>query len=189
MEREFKHPQIFSDMRVFCQMYYPMHNNLPKQLRFAVGERILAECLRAIVLANAVDKTTPTGCVEGLAHVRRARAAVEVIRGFLLLAWKEIHVARRAGGALAPSGGDQQAGGKMGAMVRVEASAMKWRAVGPLLSSAWRTLGALGKSQIHNAPISSAIKRAKGLMSPPTLALSSAAIYASRRLTRITVQG
>ena len=55
MEREFKHPQIFADMLVFCQLYYPMHNNLPKPFRFAVGERILAEsaeCLRAIVLAK-----------------------------------------------------------------------------------------------------------------------------------------
>lgn len=91
MEREFKHPQIFADVLTLIQLYYPMHNNLPKPFRFAVGERILAEsaeCLRAIVLANAVDKTTPGGCVEGLAHVRRARASVEVIRSFLLLAWK-----------------------------------------------------------------------------------------------------
>ena len=91
MEREFKHPQIFADMLVFCQLYYPMHNNLPKPFRFAVGERILsesAECLRAIVLANAADKSAPAGCAEGAAHVRRIRASLEVIRGFLLLAWK-----------------------------------------------------------------------------------------------------
>ena len=91
MERTFKHPQIFADMLVFCQLYYPMHNNLPKPFRFAVGERILAEsaeCLRAIVLANAVDKKSPAGLAEGAAQVRRVRASVEVIRGFLLLAWK-----------------------------------------------------------------------------------------------------
>ena len=84
MEREFKHPQIFADMLVFCQLYYPMHNNLPKPFRFAVGERILAEsaeCLRAIVLANAVDKSAAAGCAEGAAHVRRLRASVEVLLG------------------------------------------------------------------------------------------------------------
>lgn len=105
MEREFKHPQIFADMLVFCQMYYPMHNNLPKPFRFAVGERILAEsaeCLRAIVLANAVDKHSPAGCAEGAAHVRQVRAGIEVIRGFLLMAWKLKLVSHGALAELSP---------------------------------------------------------------------------------------
>ena len=91
MERAFKHPQIFADLLGFIQLYYPLHNNLPKPFRFAVGERILAEsaeCLRAIVLANAADKASAAGLAEGAAQVRRVRASVEVIRGFLLLAWK-----------------------------------------------------------------------------------------------------
>lgn len=105
MEREFKHPQIFADMLVFCQLYYPMHNNLPKPFRFAVGERILAEsaeCLRAIVLANAVDKSAAVGCAEGAAHVRRVRASVEVLRGFLLLAWKLKYISHGALAELSP---------------------------------------------------------------------------------------
>ena len=105
MEREFKHPQIFADMLVFCQLYYPMHNNLPKPFRFAVGERILAEsaeCLRAIVLANAVDKHSAAGCVEGAGHVRRLRASVEVLRGFLLLAWKLKFISHGALAELSP---------------------------------------------------------------------------------------
>ena len=56
-----------------------------------MGERILAEsaqCLRAIVLANAADKASAAGLAEGAAQVRRVRASVEVMRGFLLLAWK-----------------------------------------------------------------------------------------------------
>ena len=91
MERAFKHPQIFSDLLAFIQLYYPLHNNLPKPFRFAVGERILAEaadCLKAIVLANAVDKASRAGLAEGAAQVRCVRASVEVMRGFLLLAWK-----------------------------------------------------------------------------------------------------
>lgn len=91
MEQAFKHPQIFADMLAFCQAYYPMHNNLPRPFRFAVGESILAEtaeCLRLIVLANAVNKHDAAGRTEGSEHVRRVRASVEVVRGFLLLAWK-----------------------------------------------------------------------------------------------------
>lgn len=68
MDREFKHPQIFSDVPGLCQSYYPLHNNLPKPFRFAVGERILAElaeCLRLIVLASAVDKKSRAGHIEG----------------------------------------------------------------------------------------------------------------------------
>lgn len=105
MEREFKHPQIFADVLTFSQLYYPLHNNLPKPFRFAVGERILAElaeCLRLIVLANAADKHCVTGCAEGAAHVRRVRAGVEVIRGFLLLAWKLKFVSHGAMAELSP---------------------------------------------------------------------------------------
>lgn len=43
MEREFKHPQIFADVLTLLQLYYPMHNNLPKPFRFSVGDRTLSE--------------------------------------------------------------------------------------------------------------------------------------------------
>jgi len=105
MEREFKHPQIFADVLTLCQLYYPMHNNLPKPFRFAVGERILAElaeCLRLIVLANAVDKKSTAGCEEGAEHIRGVRASVEVVRGFLLLAWKLKFISHGALAELSP---------------------------------------------------------------------------------------
>ena len=56
-----------------------------------MGEQILSQsatCLRAIVLANAVDKKITIGFADGSANLRELRASVEVIRGFLLLAWK-----------------------------------------------------------------------------------------------------
>lgn len=90
MHREYKHPQIFADVLSLSQLYYPLHNNLPKPLRFAVGERILDEisqCLRCIVLANAVDKHSPAGAAEGGLQVRQVRASIEVVRGFVLLVW------------------------------------------------------------------------------------------------------
>lgn len=105
MEREFKHPQIFADVLTLCQLYYPMHNNLPKPFRYAVGERILAElaeCLRLIVLANAVDKKSTAGCEEGAEHIRGVRASVEVVRGFLLLAWKLKFISHGALAELSP---------------------------------------------------------------------------------------
>lgn len=91
MKKEYKHPQIFSDILLICQTYYPIHQAFPKTFRFTIGERILsecAECLRAIVLANSVNKTTIEGRFLGASLVTQARACVEVIRGFLLLAWK-----------------------------------------------------------------------------------------------------
>lgn len=115
MRHEFKHPQIFSDTLLFCQLYYPIHNNLPKPFRFAVGERILAEtadCLRLIVLANAVDKESAAERREGALHLRRARAGVEVIRGFLLLAWKLKFISH---GALAELSARLEAIGKQAA--------------------------------------------------------------------------
>jgi hypothetical protein len=60
MDKEFKHPQIFADLLLLSQQYYPLHNNLPKPFRFSVGEQLLAEladCLRYVILANAVKET------------------------------------------------------------------------------------------------------------------------------------
>lgn len=91
MRTEFKHQQIFSDVLTLCQLYMPMMQNFPKPFRMSVGQQILEElaaCVRAIVLANAVDKTTAQGRSEGVAYVRQLRANVEVVRAFLLLAWK-----------------------------------------------------------------------------------------------------
>lgn len=73
------------------QMYYPLHNNLPKPFRYAVGERVLGEltqCLRTIVLANALNKQCALARAEGAALLRQVRASVEVVRGFLLTAWR-----------------------------------------------------------------------------------------------------
>ena len=91
MQRVFKHPQIFTDLLTLSQMYYPMHHNLPKPFRYAVGERILAElaeCMRLVVLANSVDKGCSQERAKGANYVRQVRAGVEVIRGWMLLGWK-----------------------------------------------------------------------------------------------------
>lgn len=91
MNQVFKHPQVFADLLTVFQMYYPMHQNLPKPLRLSVGERVLQEltqCLRLVVLANGVDKQCPQARSGGAAYLRELRAGVEVVRGMLLLCWK-----------------------------------------------------------------------------------------------------
>ncbi|MBF8224476.1 four helix bundle protein [Halomonas sp. 328] len=91
MQSGFKHPQVFADLLAFCQAYYPLHSGFPKPFRFTLGERILqeiAEALRHIVLANAADKGSGAGRRQGAAHLKEVRAGLEVIRGYLLLAWK-----------------------------------------------------------------------------------------------------
>jgi hypothetical protein len=91
LRTEFKHPPIFADVLTLCQVYMPVLQNFPKPFRMSVGQQILDElaaCVRAIVLANAVNKTTAQGRNEGAQHVRQLRASVEVVRAFLLMAWK-----------------------------------------------------------------------------------------------------
>lgn len=81
--------------------YYVLHGQLPKPFRFSVGEKILAEtasCLRLVVLANAVDKKALAGRAAGAEFIKEMRAGVEVIRGFILLAW---HMKFLSHGALA----------------------------------------------------------------------------------------
>lgn len=105
MDKEFKHPQIFADLLLLSQQYYPLHNNLPKPFRFSVGEQLLAEladCLRYVILANAVNKKTTEGRDEGARHVRRLRASMEVIRGFMLLGWKLKFISHGAMAELTP---------------------------------------------------------------------------------------
>ncbi len=91
MQSAFKHPQIFADLLMVFQVYYPLHCQLPRPFRFSVGEQILstlAECCRLVVLANGVNKQSAEGRRLGAQRVAELRAELEVVRGFVLLAWK-----------------------------------------------------------------------------------------------------
>ena len=60
MEKDFKHPQIFSDLLMFYKRYYPIHAGLPKPFRFTTGESILTEitqCLKLVTLAISAIRT------------------------------------------------------------------------------------------------------------------------------------
>lgn len=87
----FKHPQIFADTLTLFEIYYPIHNGMPKPFRYTVSEKLMDELaisMKNIILANAVDKKTKTGLTKGVALVQQVRASVEVVKGFALVAWK-----------------------------------------------------------------------------------------------------
>ncbi len=91
MEKDFKHPQIFSDLLMFYKRYYPIHAGLPKPFRFTTGESILTEvthCLKLVTLANQCNKNDAMGCAQGSELLGQLRASIEVIRSYLLVAWQ-----------------------------------------------------------------------------------------------------
>jgi len=91
MEKDFKHPQIFSDLLMFYKRYYPIHAGLPKPFRFTTGESILTEvthCLKLVTLTNQCDKSDPVSCSKGSDLLGQLRASIEVIRSYLLVAWQ-----------------------------------------------------------------------------------------------------
>lgn len=91
MQSSFKHPQIFADLLMVVQVYYPLHGQFPRPFRYAVGDRIMAtltECCRLVVLANGVNKQSAQGRQLGAERVAALRAELEVVRGFVLLAWR-----------------------------------------------------------------------------------------------------
>jgi hypothetical protein len=64
----FKHPQIFADTLTLFEIYYPIHNGMPKPFRYTVSEKLMDELaisMKNIILANAVDKKTKTGLTKG----------------------------------------------------------------------------------------------------------------------------
>lgn len=91
MEKDFKHPQIFSDLLMFYKRYYPIHAGLPKPFRFTTGESILTEitqCLKLVTLANQCNKNDVVGRAQGSASLGQLRVSIEVIRSYLLVAWQ-----------------------------------------------------------------------------------------------------
>ena len=115
MGAEFEHPKIFSDALDFCKIYYPIHQNFPKPFRYSVGVKVLdeiAQTLRYIVLANAVDKATQEGLMLGADYVRHVRSSIAVIRGFIMLAW---HMKFLSHGALSELGSRMESMSKQAA--------------------------------------------------------------------------
>jgi hypothetical protein len=91
MRAEYKHPQIFSDMAVLFEMYYRIHEGMPKSFRMAVSDKVLSEiasAMRLAVLANGVDKKTTQGRRAGAEHLATLRSHIEVSHAMVLLGWK-----------------------------------------------------------------------------------------------------
>ncbi len=91
MTRESKHPQIFSDIVVLFEIYYRIHEGMPKSFRVAVSEKILdrlSNAMHFIILANNVDKKTKIGREKGVSNILHLKAEIEIAWSFVLLGWK-----------------------------------------------------------------------------------------------------
>ena len=86
-----KHPQIFLDIVIVFEMYYRIHESMPKSFRVTVGEKVLnrlSNTMHSVVLANNVDKKTKIGRDRALVYLSELRADIEIVSAFILLGWK-----------------------------------------------------------------------------------------------------
>lgn len=91
MIKESKHPQIFSDVITVFEMYYRIHDGMPKSFKITVGEKVLdrlSNAMHSIVLANNVDKKTKEGREQGSLYLAHLRGDIEIALAFILLGWK-----------------------------------------------------------------------------------------------------
>lgn len=91
MTIESKHPQIFLDIVIVFEMYYRIHEGMPKSFRVTVGEKVLnrlSNTMHSVVLANNVDKKTKIGRDRALVYLSELRADIEIVSAFILLGWK-----------------------------------------------------------------------------------------------------
>lgn len=91
MKKETKHPQIFSDVVTIFEIYYRIHDGMPKSFKITVGEKVLdrlSNAMHLIVLANNVDKKTKEGREQGSLYLAHLRGDIEIALAFILLGWK-----------------------------------------------------------------------------------------------------
>ena len=91
MKKETKHPQIFSDVVTIFEIYYRIHDGMPKSFKITVGEKVLdrlSNAMHSIVLANNVDKKTKEGRLQGSLYITQLRGDIEIALAFILLGWK-----------------------------------------------------------------------------------------------------
>lgn len=91
MSKESKHPKIFSDLVLLFELYYRIHEGMPKSFRVSVSDKVLnelTEAMRLAVLANSVDKKSKDGREQGALYISQLRGHIEVAWTFVLLGWK-----------------------------------------------------------------------------------------------------
>ncbi|KAJ8740505.1 four helix bundle protein [Aeromonas veronii] len=72
-------------------LYWPLHQHLPKGVRYTTGEQILTELtqsLRSVVRANQVDKSCEQARKRAIAYLADVRASMEIIQALLTLCWQ-----------------------------------------------------------------------------------------------------
>jgi len=78
-------------MSTLFEIYYHIHEGMPKSFRVSVSEKVLhelSEGMRQIVLANNVDKKSKEGREQGALRIAKLRGHIEIARSFVLLGWK-----------------------------------------------------------------------------------------------------
>ncbi|OFC44164.1 four helix bundle protein [Aeromonas hydrophila] len=91
MRSEFKHPKVYADIVALYGLYWPLHQNLPKGVRYTTGEQVLTELtmsLRAVVSANQVDKACEQARHRAVVYLADLRASMEIIQALLTLCWQ-----------------------------------------------------------------------------------------------------
>ncbi|MGR1225480.1 hypothetical protein ACUVMQ_21335 [Aeromonas veronii] len=91
MLREFKHPNVYAGIVALYGLYWPLHQDLPKAVRYTTGEQVLTELtmsLCAVVNANQVDKGCEQARQRAVAHLADVCASMEVIQALLTLCWQ-----------------------------------------------------------------------------------------------------
>lgn len=90
MKSTFKHPQLYDDLLILYRLYWDTHRHLPRPFRMTTGENILQEitgCIKAVILANYVDKSKAAQCAIAEGYLGDSRASLVVIRGMLTIGW------------------------------------------------------------------------------------------------------
>lgn len=82
---------MYADIVALYGLYWPLHQNLPKGVRYTTGEQVLTEItmsLRSVVNANMVDKHCELGRCQAVSFLADVRASMEVIQALLTLCWQ-----------------------------------------------------------------------------------------------------
>lgn len=91
MQVAFKHPKVYADLVALYGVYWPIHQGLPKGVRYTSGEQILREltqCIRAVTQAIFANKKCLQARRSAAMLLVEVRTSLEVIRGLCTLAWQ-----------------------------------------------------------------------------------------------------
>lgn len=99
----YKHPEIFSNVPEITKIYYGVRANMPRLFRISFGEGILdalSAIMRLFILVKTTNKASLTERTEASRLLRKMRARVEGLWGFLMAGWSFMTISHEHNGAL-----------------------------------------------------------------------------------------